>query len=338
MIRKAIEKLVDKKELTFDEAFNAMNEIMSGKSQIIQNAAFLAALSTKMIGAGGVEEIAGCAAAMRKYALKADPGLNVLDIVGTGGDRSSSFNISTTSAFVAAAAGVRVAKHGNRAESSKSGTADCLEALGANISLEPEKCAELLQEIGFAFYYVPKYHPSIQYVGEIRKELGSRSVFNILGPLTNPASPSYYLLGVYSEHMVEPVAKALTHLGVKKGLVVYGRDKLDEISLSAPTAVCEIRDGFYRSYVITPEDFGFHRCSREELVGGTPEVNAGITRAVLNGTEKGAKRNVVLLHAGAAIYAAGAAESIQQGVEIAAKCIDSKEAIRRLDEFIRRSR
>ena len=337
MIRKAIEKLIDKKELTYEEANHVMTEIMCGKTTIVQNATFLAALSAKCAGSGAVDEIAGCAAAMRDYSLKAEPGVDVLEIVGTGGDGSSSFNISTTSAFVAAAAGVKVAKQGNRAESSKSGTADCLEALGAVINLEPDKCRELLNDVGFAYYYVPKYHPSIKYVGEIRRELGSRSVFNILGPLTNPADPAYYLLGVYSEHLVEPVAKALVRLGTKRGLVVYGRDRLDEISMSAPTAVCEIRDGYYRSYVITPEDFGMRRCSREELVGGTPEVNASITRAILNGTEKGAKRNVVLLNAGAAIYAAGAAESIEDGIRIASECIDSKEALNRMEEFIRRS-
>lgn len=334
MIRKAIEKLVDKKDLSYEEAYSVMNEILSGKTTMIQNAAFLSAISAKCVGPGAVDEIAGCAAAMREHALHVDHGPDVLEIVGTGGDGSSSFNISTTSAFVAAAAGIRVAKHGNRAESSRSGTADCLEALGANISLEPDTCIKLMDKVGFAFYYVPKYHPDIQFVGDIRKELGSRSAFNILGPLTNPANPSCYVLGVYSEHLVEPVAKVLARLGTKRGLVVYGRDKLDEISMSAPTAVCEIKDGFYRSYVIRPEDFGFRRCSKEELVGGTPEVNAQITRAVLEGSEKGAKRKVVLLNAGAGIYAAGKADSIADGIAKAAECIDSGEAIKRLDGFI----
>ena len=334
MIRKAIEKLVDKKDLSYEEAYSVMNEIMNGKTTMIQNAAFLSALSAKCAGNSTVDEIAGCAAAMREHAVKVDHDPDVLEIVGTGGDGSSSFNISTASAFVATAAGIKVAKHGNRAESSKSGTADCLEALGVNISLEPDKCKKLLDKVGFAFYYVPKYHPAVKYVGDIRKELGSRSAFNILGPLTNPAYPSCYLLGVYSEYLVEIVAKVLARLGTKRGLVVYGRDKLDEISMSAPTTVCEIKDGFYRSYVIRPEDFGFRRCSKEELVGGTPEVNAQIMRAVLDGSERGAKRKVILLNAGAAIYAAGKAESIAEGIAKAAECIDNGEAIKRLDAFI----
>ncbi|MBQ9032285.1 MAG: anthranilate phosphoribosyltransferase [Parasporobacterium sp.] len=338
MIGKAIEKIVDKKDLTFDEAYNVMDEVLGQRASQIQSAALLAAISTKKAGDGSVEEISGCVSAMRRHSLTVEHDLDVLEIVGTGGDGSSSFNISTTSAFVAAAAGINVAKHGDRAASSKSGTADCLEALGAQISLDPEKCIELLEDTGFCFFFAQKYHQQIEALEEIRKELGVRNALRLISTLANPANPTHYLLGVYDEYLVEPMAKVLIRLGVKKGLVVYGRDKLDEISLSAATAVCEIRDGYYRSYVIRPEDFGFRRCSKEQLVGGTPEVNAAITRAVLDGSEKGPQRRTVLLNSGAAIYAAGKADSIKDGIEIAQNCIDSKEALRRMEEFIRQSR
>ena len=257
MIKEAIVKIVNKGDLSYDEAYAVMNEIMSGETTPTQNAAFLAALSTKSARAETTDEIAGCAAAMRDHATKVDTGMDIFEIVGTGGDNAHSFNISTTSALVAAAGGMKVAKHGNRAASSQCGTADCLEALGVNIQQSPEQCVELLKEVGMCFFFAQKYHSSMKYVGAIRKELGFRTVFNILGPLTNPGSPKMQLLGVYDEYLVEPLARVLVSLGVKRGMVVYGQDKLDEISLSAPTSVCEIRDGWYKSYVITPEDFGF---------------------------------------------------------------------------------
>lgn len=332
MIKEAIVKIVDKQDLTYDEAYAVMNEIMSGETSSTQNAAFLAALSTKSTKAETTDEIAGCAAAMRDHAIKVNHDLDVLEIVGTGGDGAHSFNISTTSALVIAAGGVKVAKHGNRAASSKSGAADCLEALGININLEPEKCAELLNNIGICFLFAQKYHTSMKYVGAIRKELGIRTVFNILGPLTNPASPSMHLLGVYDESLIEPLAKVLTSLGVKRGLVVYGTDKMDEISASAPTIICEINNGEYKSYIIKPEDFGLTPCKKEDLVGGTPEENAQITLAVLNG-EKGPKRNAVLLNAGAALYIGGKADSIADGVKLAADLIDSGKALAKLEEF-----
>ena len=300
MIKEAIVKIVNKEDLTYDEAYTVMNEIMSGETSPTQNAAFLAALSTKSARAETTDEIAGCAAAMRDHAIRVDTGMDVLEIVGTGGDNAKSFNISTTSALVAAAGGVKVAKHGNRAASSMSGTADCLEALGVNIQQDPEKCVELLKEAGMCFFFAQKYHTSMKYVGAIRKELGFRTVFNILGPLTNPASPSMQLLGVYDDYLVEPLAQVLSNLGVKRGMVVYGMDKLDEISLSAPTKVCEMRDGWYKTKIITPEEFGMERCTRDDLKGGTPEENAAITRAILDG-EKGHRRNAVLLNAGAAL-------------------------------------
>lgn len=336
MIREAIEKITNKEDLSYDEAYAVMNEIMSGETTPTQNAAFLAALSTKSTKAETSEEIAGCAAAMRDHALKVDCDMDLLEIVGTGGDGAHSFNISTTSALVAAAGGVKVAKHGNRAASSKCGTADCLEALGVNIQQEPEKCVELLEKVGLCFFFAQKYHTSMKYVGAIRKELGFRTVFNILGPLTNPGSPKMQLLGVYDEYLVEPLAQVLISLGVKRGMVVYGQDKLDEISMSAPTSVCEFKDGWFKTYTIAPEDFGLERCEKSDLVGGTPEENAQITRAILSG-EKGPKRNAVLMNAGAALYIGGKAESLKDGIELAADLIDSGAAKQTLENLIKES-
>ncbi len=333
MIKEAIVKIVSKEDLTYDEAYTVMNEIMSGKTTPTQNAAFLAALSTKSARAETTDEIAGCAEAMRAHATRVETGLDLMDIVGTGGDNAQSFNISTTSAILAAAGGIKVAKHGNRAASSQCGTADCLEALGVNIYQSPARCIELLNEVGMCFFFAQKYHTSMKYVGGIRRELGFRTVFNILGPLTNPGSPSMQLLGVYDDYLVEPLAQVLVNLGVRRGMVVYGHDKLDEISMSAPTTICEIRDGWFRSFVIKPEDFGFERCSREDLKGGTPEENAKITLSVLNG-QKGHKRNAVLLNAGAALYIGGKAESLKEGVALAAKLIDSVKALETLHRLI----
>ena len=337
MIKEAIVKIVDKQDLTYGEAYSVMNEIMSGETSPTQNAAFLAALSTKSTKAETIDEIAGCAAAMRDHALKVPHDMDVLEIVGTGGDNAHSFNISTTSALVIAASGVKVAKHGNRAASSLCGTADCLEALGVNLDLSPKKCVELLKKIGICFFFAQKYHSSMKYVGPIRKELGIRTVFNILGPLTNPASPNMQLLGVYDASLVEPLARVLTSLGVKSGMVVYGTDKLDEISASAPTLVCEFRDGNYKTYTITPEQFGFTSCKKEDLVGGTPAENAAITLGILKGEDKGPKRNAVLLNAGAALYIAGKADSFENGIKLAGELIDNGAALAKLEEFIKES-
>lgn len=337
MIKEAIVKIVDKQDLTYEEAYQVISEIMSGETTPTQNAAFLAALSTKSANSETIDEITGCAAAMRDHALKFENDLDLLEIVGTGGDNAHSFNISTTSAFVIAASGILVAKHGNRAASSSSGTADCLEALGANIILEPEKCRELLEKSGFCFFFAQKYHTSMKYVGPIRKELGIRTVFNILGPLTNPANPKYHLLGVYNRSLAEPVAEVLMKLGSKRGMVVYGTDRLDEISLSAPTAVCEYKDGWMKNYEITPEQFGFERCTKDDLLGGTPAENAAITRGILSGEITGHKRNAVLLNAGAAIYIGGKADSMKAGIELAAELIDSGKALAALDAFIAES-
>ena len=333
MIKEAIVKIVNKQDLTYEEAYTVMNEIMSGETTPTQNAAFLAALSTKSTKAETIVEIAGCAAAMRDHATKVETDMDLFEIVGTGGDGAHSFNISTTSALVAAAGGMKVAKHGNRAASSRCGTADCLEALGVNIQQDPETCVKLLKEAGMCFFFAQKYHSSMKYVGAIRKELGFRTVFNILGPLTNPGSPKRQLLGVYDEYLVEPLAQVLISLGVERGMVVYGQDKLDEISMSAPTTVCEFKDGWFKSYTIAPEDFGFERCSKADLVGGTPEENAGITLAILNG-EQGPKRSAVLMNAGAALYIGGKAETMKDGIALAAELIDSGKALETLHKLI----
>ena len=334
MIKEAIIKIVNKEDLSFDEAYTVMNEIMNGETTPTQNAAFLAALSTKSAKAETTGEIAGCAKAMREHATPVDTEFDLFEIVGTGGDNAGSFNISTTSAIVAAAGGMKVSKHGNRAASSKCGTADCLEALGVNIDEDPAKCRELLEKVGICFFFAQKYHTSMKYVGAIRKELGFRTVFNILGPLTNPAHPKRQLLGVYDEYLIEPLAKVLMELGVKRGMVVYGMDKLDEISLSAPTKVCEIKDGALHTYEIKPEDFGLSRCKKEDLAGGDPKENAAITLSILEG-EKGAKRDAVLLNAGAALYIGEKAKSMQEGINLAARLIESKKALKVLEDFIK---
>ena len=338
MIKEAIQKIVRKGDLSYEEAYEVMNEIMDGKTTPTQNAAFLAALSTKSTRAETIDEISGCAAAMREHATPVPhPGMKVLEIVGTGGDGSNSFNISTTSAFVIAAAGVKVAKHGNRAASSKSGTADVQEALGVNIHQDPAKALSMLEKVGFCFLFAQQYHAAMKYVGGIRKELGFRTVFNILGPLTNPANPDYFLLGVYDGYLVEPVAKVLDKLGVKNALVVYGTDHLDEVSPSAPSLVCELKEGYYRTSTICPEDFGLVRGEKEELLGGTAEENANITKDILSGKIQDTKRNAVLLNAGLALYAAKAVPTMKAGIDKAAEMIDTGAAYKKMEEYVKES-
>ena len=335
MIKEAIEKIVNKEDLTYDEAYQVMNEIMNGETSQTQNAAFLAALSTKSAKAETTDEISGCAAAMREHATKMEhPGMEVMEIVGTGGDKAHTFNISTTAAIIAASAGVKIAKHGNRAASSQSGTADCLEALGVNIHQDPDLCRSLLDGAGICFLFAQKYHSSMKYVGAIRRELGVRTVFNILGPLTNPASPSMFLLGVYDEYLVEPVAHVLESLGAKRAMVVYGQDKMDEISLSAPTTVCELDNGVYRSYVITPEIFGMKRCEKKDLQGGTAAENAQTLRDILSGRLEGPKKDAAVLNAAAALFTAGKATSLFEGIAIAKQQIESGQAMKTLEAFI----
>ncbi|HZK34939.1 MAG TPA: anthranilate phosphoribosyltransferase [Bacillota bacterium] len=337
MIKEAIMKIVDKQDLSYQEAYSVMNEIMSGETTQVQNTAFLAALSTKSTKAETINEITGCANAVRDHATKIDHDMDLFDIVGTGGDGSQSFNISTTSALVVAAGGVKVAKHGNRAASSKCGTADCMEALGVNLDQSPDKCVELLKSIGICFIFAQKYHTSMKHVGAIRQELGIRTVFNILGPLANPVSPSMQLLGVYDESLVDPLAKVLISLGVKRGLVVHGQDILDEISMSAPTSVCEVKDGGLDHYELCPEDFGLSRCKKTDLAGGSPKENAAITRSILSG-KRGPKRDAVLINAGAGLYISGKAQSISKDLHLAADLIDSGKAMKKLDQFVAASR
>ena len=335
MIREAIEKISNKGDLTYSEAYTVMNEIMSGETTPTQNAAFLASLSTKSTKAETIDEISGCAAAMREHATAVThEGMEVLEIVGTGGDGAHSFNISTTAAFVIAASGIKVAKHGNRAASSLSGTADCQEALGANINQDPAQAEDLLKRVGMCFFFAQKYHSAMKYVGAIRKELGFRTVFNILGPLTNPARPEYFVLGVYDEYLVEPLAKVLDKLGVKRAFVVYGQEKLDEISAVGPTTVCELKEGYYRTTVVRPEDFGLSSGKKEELVGGTPQENAEITRGILNGSIRDTKRNAVVLNAGAGIFIGGKADSFEEGVRMAEELIDNGAAYQKMEQYI----
>ena len=333
MIKETIIKLARKEDIGYEMAKTVMNEIMSGEATDVQKAAYLSELSMK---GETIEEVTGSAEVMRSHATKLPFSGEVLEIVGTGGDGSNSFNISTTAALVISAAGVKVAKHGNRAASSKSGAADVLEALGVNITISPEQSAAILREIGICFLFAQSYHGAMKYVGPVRKELGIRTIFNILGPLTNPAGATLQVMGVYDESLLEPMAKVLQNLGVKRGMVVFGQDKLDEISLSAPTSVCEIRDGNLLHYVVTPEQFGFKRCAKEELLGGTPAENAAITRDILEG-KKGAKRNAAVLNAGAALYVAGKAATMEEGVRLAEEVIDSGLAARQLDAFVRLS-
>lgn len=334
MIKEAILKLAKKEDLTYDEAEKVMDEIMSGEATPVQMSAYLTALSLK---GETIDEITASASGMRAHCIKLLHDMDVLEIVGTGGDGSNSFNISTTASMVISAGGVPVAKHGNRAASSKSGAADVLEALGVKITLTPERSAEILKKIGICFLFAQNYHIAMKYVAPIRKELGIRTVFNILGPLSNPAGANMELMGVYDEALVVPLAQVMANLGVTRGMVVFGQDKLDEISMSAPTTVCEIKDGTFTSYELTPEQFGYARCQKEELVGGTPAENAEITRKILSGEEKGAKRKAVCLNAGAALYIAGKAESMKAGVKMAEELIDSGAALTKLNQFIEES-
>ena len=334
MIKEAILQVTQHQDLPYEEAEAVMDEIMSGKATPVQMAAYLTALAMK---GETIDEITASAAGMRAHCVKLLHEMDVLEIVGTGGDGSNSFNISTTASLVIAAAGVPVAKHGNRAASSRCGAADVLEALGVNIDLEPKRSAELLKTINICFLFAQNYHIAMKYVAPVRKELSIRTVFNILGPLSNPAGANMELMGVYDKDLVEPLAQVMMKLGVRRGMVVYGQDSLDEISMSAPTSICEIKDGWFQSYEITPEQFGYTRCNKEELVGGTPQENAAITRAILHGEDRGPKRCAVCLNAGAALYITGKTDTIEAGVRMAEKLIDSGAAAKKLEEFIAES-
>ena len=328
MIKEAIIKLSKKQDLAYAEAEAVMDEIMSGQATPVQMSAYLTALALK---GETIDEITASAAGMRAHCIKLLHNLDVLEIVGTGGDGSNSFNISTTSSLVIAAGGVPVAKHGNRAASSKSGAADVLETLGVKITLTPERSAEILKKINICFLFAQNYHIAMKYVAPIRKELGIRTVFNILGPLSNPAGANMELMGVYDQSLVEPLAQVMANLGVNRGMVVYGQDSLDEISMSAPTTVCEVKDGEFLSYVITPEQFGFTRCSKDELIGGSPQDNAQIALAILKG-EKGPRRDAVVLNSAAAIHIAKGI-SIEDAIREAQEIIESGKALAQLEQF-----
>lgn len=335
MIKEAILKLSKKENLNYEEAEAVMNEIMSGKATSVQMSSYLTALSMK---GETIDEITGSAAGMRANCIKLLHNMEVLEIVGTGGDNSNSFNISTASAIVISSGGVAVAKHGNRAASSKCGAADVLEELGININISPEKSCELLSKINICFLFAQNYHIAMKYVAPVRKELGIRTVFNILGPLSNPAGANIELMGVYDESLVEPLAKVMQNLGVKRGMVVYGTDKIDEISMSSETKVCEILDKEnLKSYIISPKDFGYDFCDKKELEGGSVKENAEIIRNIFSLKDKGAKRKAVCMNAGAGFYIAGKVQSIKEGVNMAESLIDEKKAFEKLEDFIRES-
>ena len=324
-------KLIDGQDLTMQEAEETMDMLMSGKASELQIASVLVALATK---GETPEEIAGFAKGMRAKAALVPDAADTIDIVGTGGDKAFTFNISTTSAFVAAAAGAKVAKHGNRSVSSKSGAADVLEALGVKIATKPEQAKACIDKVGISFLFAQSYHASMRFVGPVRGKLGVRTVFNVLGPLTNPARADYIVLGVYAKELTEVMANVLMQVGIKRAMVVFGNDVMDEISVSAPTTVTEVRDGKLSTYEIKPEDFGLQTYEKSEITGGTPQENAKITRGILDGSITGAKRDIVLLNAGAALYTYGVTDSLKAGVQLAAETIDSGKALAKLDEFV----
>jgi anthranilate phosphoribosyltransferase len=330
MIQEAILKLVNKENLEYEMAEKVMDEIMSGEASQVQSSAYLTALHMK---GESIDEITASAGGMRKHCVKVQPDMDVIDIVGTGGDGAHSINISTIASLIASAAGAKVAKHGNRAASSKCGTADVLEALGVNLLIEPEKSIFILNEIGFCFLFAQKYHTAMKHVAPVRKEIKIPTIFNILGPLANPAHANLQLMGVYDESLVKPLAVVLSNLGVKRGMVVYGQDRLDEISMSAPTTVCEINNKEFISYEITPEQYGFTRCKKEDLAGGNPEENAKITLDILTGKERGPKREAIVINAAAALHITNEI-TIEEGIILANEMIDNGRALKQLEQFI----
>lgn len=331
MIQEATKKVVENNNLTETEAKQVMNEIMTGQANEVNMAAFLTALRIK---GETVEEISALAKGMREAGTKLPYEGDLLEIVGTGGDEANSINISTTASILVAAAGYKVGKHGNRSVSSKSGAADCLEALGVNLDVEPEKNAKILNQSNLCFMFAQKYHSAMRFVGPVRKALGYRTVFNILGPLANPAAANHELLGVYDEKLIEPMAHVLDKLGVHRAMVVYGKDGLDEISLSSDTICMEVNHGEFRKYEITPEQFGFIRCKKEDLVGGDGKVNAQIARKILKGEETGAKADAVIFNAGVAIFLMQEGITIEDGIRIARETITNGKAYAKLEEFI----
>ena len=333
MIKEAIYQMLNKEDLSFDKARIVMDEIMSGEATNAQISAFVTALRMK---GESIEEITGCASSMRGNGVKLNHLNDVLEIVGTGGDEAYTLNISTVTSIDISAAGVPVAKHFNRSVSSKCGAADVLEALGVKIDIPVEKSEKILDEIGLCFMFAPIYHSSMRYAAPVRKEIGVRTIFNILGPLSSPAAANYQLLGVYKEDLIEPLAKVLANLGVKKAMVVNGNDGLDEITLSGTTKVCEYKNGEFRNYVLDPKEYGFEYCKNEDLVGGDPEKNAEIARSIFRG-EKGPKRDVIVLNSAICLYLADAVMTISDGVNLATEIIDSGKAMEQLEKFVKLS-
>ncbi|MGH0054293.1 MAG: anthranilate phosphoribosyltransferase [Sphaerochaetaceae bacterium] len=331
MIREAIKQLCMKQNLTYETALAVMHEIMEGNASPVQMSSFLTALSMK---GETIEEITACAESMRSHCIRLLHDLPVLEIVGTGGDHLKTFNISSTSSIVISSMGVPVAKHGNRAASSACGAADVFEKLGVNIQVSEQKSRALLNEIGLCFLFAQNYHISMKYVAPVRKELGIRTVFNILGPLSNPAGASLQLMGVYDQSLIIPLAQVMANLGVKRGMVVCGEDGMDEITLTGKTHICEIQEGTFTHYSITPEQFSLTRCNQGDLTGGDAQMNAEITRSILNGSLLGPKRDVVLLNSGCALYIAGKADTIAGGINLAREAIDSGKALAQLETFI----
>ena len=332
MIKEAIYQLINGNDLTYEQAREVMEEMMTGTATQAQMGGFLTAL--RMQGET-IDEITAFATVRREKGIKIEPKREVIDIVGTGGDEVGTFNISTTSAFVVAAGGVPVAKHGNRSVSSKSGAADVLEKLGVNLNLTPEQNEKVLNACDVCFLFAQKYHSSMKYAASVRKELGVRTVFNILGPLSNPAAATMQLLGVYDKKLAKPMAQVLSNLGVTRGVAVCGEDGLDEITLTGETDVYEIRFGEITSYTITPEQFGLRRCALQELVGGTPEGNAQISKDILTGKEKGPKRDIVVMNAGMSLYLGKDGISLEEGIQMAQDILDSGKAYEKLQEFVK---
>ncbi len=332
MIQEAIHKVINREDLSYEEALETMKEIMTGEASQVQMAAFLTALRMK---GETITEITACAQGMRSVGTHLEPEKEVIEIVGTGGDEVGTFNISTTSAFVIAAAGVPVAKHGNRSVSSKSGAADILEKLGVNISLDVEEAKRVLEDTDMVFLFAQKYHAAMKNVGPVRKEMKERTVFNILGPLTNPANATRQLLGVYDKALVEKLAEVLGNLGVERAISVCGSDGLDEVTVTGPTHCCELRDGKLRSFDITPQQFGLKTYELKDIIGGTPEENAQIAKDILSGKEQGAKRAIVLLNAGLGIFIGKDNISMEDSVKLAAELIDSGKAYEKMEQFVK---
>lgn len=328
-------KLSEGKDLTKEEAMYTQDMILTGQATEAQIACILTALKMK---GETLDEITGFAAVLRDKANTISPDVdNYVDLVGTGGDCTYSFNISTTSAFVVAASGLPVAKHGNRSISSKSGAGDVLEALGVNIAADPDVVKKCVEEVGIGFMFAPHFNPAMKYVGKVRKDLGFRTIFNILGPLSNPSRAKAMVVGVYTSKLTDVIAKAMMNIGVERAFVVSGCDNMDEITLTGGTTISEIKDGRVNTFTVTPEQFGFKRCGLDELQGGDGTVNAGITKDILSGKEKGAKRDIVLLNAGATLYVGGMADSIQAGIRLAQETIDSGKALKTLEALVNAS-